>query len=284
MTFLDRPDAMVTQELTADGVLLVTLNRTARANSWCEEMELDYYAAFDRAVIDPAVRSVLLSGNGRHFCPGMDSDLLREITAQGRVYMSGRRPQTFLRTVPKPVVAAVSGACAGIGFVQAMMADIRFTSADARWCTAFGRIGLVAEDGVAWRLQRVCGDAVASDLLLSSRVVDGEEAARLGLAHTVPDGVTVFEHALAYATELTRCSPASMALIKGQLLLDADETAEQARLRARAYLARAKMGPDYPAAIAARDAGTQPAFAGLSAQHGYLPNGLPTWAWRLPTD
>src|ERR1700730_1986346 len=90
--------AFVLQELRSAGVLRVTINRPERANAWCEEIELGYYAAFDRAVADSDVRVVLLSSTGHHFCPGMDRDMLRQITAEGRVYMSNRRPQTFLRT------------------------------------------------------------------------------------------------------------------------------------------------------------------------------------------
>jgi len=259
------PGPMVAQRLDEAGVLLLTLNRPERANAWCEELELDYYAAIDRAAEDSWVRVVVLCGAGRHFCPGMDIELIRQITAGTRVYMSGRRPQTMLRDLPKPVIAAVGGACAGIGFVQALMADIRFTAPDARWSTAFGRIGLVAEDGVAWRLQRLCGDAVAADLLLSSRTVDGREAAALGLARLVGDEESVVERALAYARDMAACSPSSLALIKRQLTHDADATLGQSRQLAVELLAVAKSRPDYAEAVAARLERRPANFAGLSA-------------------
>jgi enoyl-CoA hydratase/carnithine racemase len=263
-------EPVVMQELTPDGVLIVTLNRPERRNAWTDDMELQFYAAIDRAVADEDVRSVLLTGAGDSFCPGMDLERLREITSGGRPFMSDRRPQTLLRLVPKAVIAAVSGPCAGIGFVQALMADVRFTALDARWSAAFSCIGLVAEDGVCWRLQRVCGDSVAADLLLSSRVVSGEEAATFGLANRAVERADVLPVALAYATELARRSPASISMIKQQLLLDADETAEMSRRRAVDLLARAKQLPDYTEGVRALSEKTAPRFAGLSPEHGYL--------------
>jgi enoyl-CoA hydratase/carnithine racemase len=260
----------VLQTLLPGGVLLITLNRPERHNAWIEEMELLYYAAFDRAVSDPAVRAVVLTGEGQTFCPGMDVNRLREITAEGRSYMTDRRRQTFLRTVPKPVVAAVDGACAGIGFVQALMADIRFTTPRAVWSAAFSRIGLVAEDAVCWRLQRLCGDGVAADLLLSSRRVSGAEAAAIGLANRVLPPEELLPAALDYAADLAMRSPHSMALIKSQLLLDADDTAEQSRRRATELLAQAKAHPDYAEGVRALTNRTPPDFLPLEADHGYL--------------
>jgi enoyl-CoA hydratase/carnithine racemase len=269
-------EPLVTEDLLGNGVLLITLNRPERFNAWIEEMELQYYAAFDRAVTNEAVRAIVLTGAGRSFCPGMDIKRLAEITDQGPPYMSGRRPQTFLRFVPKPVVAAVNGACAGIGFVQAVMADVRFTAPAATWSVAFSRIGLVAEDGVAWRLQRLCGHGVAADLLLSSRRVAGTEAAALGLANRVVEPDSLISTAVDYAAELAIRSPMSLALIKRQLLMDADDTAEASRQRAVELLALAKMHPDYAEGVRALFSKTIPAFSGLPADHGYL-GAAPTW-------
>ena len=85
--------------------------------------------------------------------------------------------------VPKPIVCAINGSCAGLGLVTALVCDIRFAADDAKITTAFARRGLPAEEAVSWMLPRIVGHAVALDLLLSGRIVLGAEAAALGLVH-----------------------------------------------------------------------------------------------------
>src|SRR5271155_334046 len=96
-----------------------------------------------------------------------------------------RRPQTYPLSIPKPILAAVNGACAGIGLVQALMCDMRFAAAGAKLTTAFARRGLVAEHGIAWMLPRLVGPARALDLLLSGRVLLAAEAYELGMVNRV---------------------------------------------------------------------------------------------------
>src|SRR5919199_3313138 len=121
-----------------------------------------------------------------------------------------RTPQTFPLTVPKPIVAAINGPCAGIGLVQALMCDIRFAAEGAKITTAFSRRGLVAEHGIAWILPRLVGPARALDLLLSGRVVLGEEAAQLGLVNRAMPADRVLDEALGYAHDLAaHCAPSS---------------------------------------------------------------------------
>jgi enoyl-CoA hydratase/carnithine racemase len=99
---------------------------------------------------------------------------------------AGGRPQHHTAlAVPKPVIAAVNGACAGIGMVQALMCDIRFAAAGAKFTTAFSRRGLIAEYGMSWVLPRLIGTSRAMDLLFSGRVILAEEAAAMGLVSEV---------------------------------------------------------------------------------------------------
>ena len=98
---------------------------------------------------------------------------------------AGGRPQYHTTLIPKPVIAAVNGACAGIGMVQALMCDIRFAAAGAKFTTAFARRGLIAEYGMSWVLPRLVGTARALDLLFSGRVFLAEEAAQMGLVNEV---------------------------------------------------------------------------------------------------
>ena len=137
-----------------------------------------------------------------------------------------RIAQSYPLTVPKPIIAAINGPCAGIGLVQALMCDLRFVAEDAKLTTAFARRGLVAEHGISWILPRLLGPARALDLLLSGRVILGEEAVAMGLANRSMATAEVLEQALAYAHELAvQCSPASMATMKRQVYADLERAA-----------------------------------------------------------
>jgi enoyl-CoA hydratase/carnithine racemase len=201
------------------GVALLTLNRPARNNAWTYDMERDYFAAIDRADVDNTVRVVVVTGAGKAFCPGLDMDVLRATAESGVITTAERRPQTYAMKLRKPLVAAINGACAGIGLVQALVADLRFASTRARITTAYARRGLVAEYNTAWLLPRILGYERALDLLLSGRVVDGTEAHAMGLVSRLCEPDAVLDSALAWARDTAaNCSPMSMVAMKRQVV------------------------------------------------------------------
>jgi enoyl-CoA hydratase/carnithine racemase len=153
---------------------------------------------------------------------------------------------THALAIPKPVIAAINGPCAGIGLVHAVMCDLRIAAAGAKFTTAFSRRGLVAEHGLSWMLPRLVGPARALDLLLSGRVFLGTEAAELGLVNrAVEDGATVDE-ALTYARMLaTECSPTSMALMKQQVYGDYNRTLPESVEEANRLMAESFSRPDF---------------------------------------
>ncbi len=200
-------------------VLTLRLNRPYRLNAWTQEMEDRYFGLLEEAEADAAVRAIVLTGTGRGFCAGADMDDLGRLAAQTGRYEDGSRPKTFPLTVRKPLIGAINGACAGLGFVQALYCDVRFVSSEAKLTTAFARRGLVAEHGISWLLPRLVGPARALDLLLSARVIRGDEAVALGLAARAVEPDQVLETAQAYAADLAaHCSPRSMAAMKRQVL------------------------------------------------------------------
>lgn len=204
-------------------IALLSLNRPDRLNAWNGALELRYFDLLDQCAADPAVRAIVVTGVGRGFCAGADMDVLQGIGGENADGMrrAARRPQWHTTTIPKPVIAAINGACAGIGLVQALMCDVRFAASGAKFTTAFVRRGLVAEHGVSWILPRLVGPARALDLLLSGRTFLAEEAGAVGLVNEVVSGEQLLEHALAYAHELaTFSSPASMAVMKKQVWSD----------------------------------------------------------------
>jgi enoyl-CoA hydratase/carnithine racemase len=256
---------VILSELTDDGVLVLTLNRPERHNAWTLEMELLYNESFDRAGSDPGVRAVVLTGAGRSFCPGMDMSVLDAASSGAKPYPTDRLPpRTRPLGCPKPVIAAVNGNCAGIGFNQALMCDVRFAVPGAKFAAAFSRRGLVAEDGVAWVLPRVVGYGRASDLLLSSRPVTGTEALDMGLVNRLVEPDELLAAALEYAGELARqCSPYAMSLIKRQLQDDQARGFPEGNQAARALLAEARKAPDYREGVRSFIERRPPQFTGL---------------------
>jgi enoyl-CoA hydratase/carnithine racemase len=202
---------------TEGAVAKITLNRPDRLNAWTAEMEVRYFDLLERAKDDPAVRVIVVTGAGRGFCAGADMEALQSI-GRGEAARGSAHPQTFPLTIPKPIVAAINGACAGIGLVQAVMCDLRFAAAGAKFTTAFARRGLVAEHGISWILPRLVGHSRALDLLLSARVVLAEEAQEIGLVNRVFPAESLLESTMSYARDVAEnCSPASLAAIKRQV-------------------------------------------------------------------
>lgn len=168
-------------------------------------------------------------------------------------------------TIRKPLVAAVNGAAAGLGFVEALYCDVRFASPDAVFITAFARRGLVAEYGLSWLLPRLVGHGRASDLLLSGRRVDGEEAARIGLVDHLAPADELVERAVAYAADLAAsCSPWSMAMIKEQLALDAERSFTESVDEADSLMRASFRGADIAEGVASFTERRPPVFAPLS--------------------
>jgi enoyl-CoA hydratase/carnithine racemase len=212
----------VLRELDADGLLTLTLNRPERHNAWNLEMEATLHDLLENASAHPEVRVVLLTGAGRSFCPGLDSQDLNRASQPGQsIDHPARRPVVLPALVAKPVICAINGACAGLGLITALASDVRFAADEAKITTAFARRGLPAEQGIAWLLPRIVGHAVALELLLSSRVIPGSEAAQLGLVHRSVPGEELLPAARAYARDIAvNCSPIAMATAKRQVYQD----------------------------------------------------------------
>jgi enoyl-CoA hydratase/carnithine racemase len=212
-----------------DGVATLTLNNPDHHNGWSVDMEHRYFALLDRAASEAAVRAIVLTGAGRTFCPGLDTSVLAKAASGAGLQLAGRRSQHYALTIPKPMIAAINGACAGVGLVQALTCDVRFIAKGARLSTAYARRGLPAEYGMSWLLPRLIGTERALDLLLSARTIEAEEAVALGLATRLCERDDVVTAATAYACDLARlCSPRSMAAIRRQVWGDLSRTYTEA--------------------------------------------------------
>ncbi len=205
-------------------IALLTLNRPERLNAWTGELGERYFDLLDECAADPSVRIIVVTGAGRGFSAGADMDDLQGIGSAATGGASPARPSRpvyHATTLPKIVIAAINGACAGLGFVHALMCDMRFAAAGAKFTSAFSRRGLIAEWGSSWVLPRLVGPARAMDVLVSGRVFLAEEAAELGVVNRVVDPEHLLDETLDYAADLaTNVSPASMAVIKRQVWQD----------------------------------------------------------------
>lgn len=206
----------------SDQIATITLNRPERLNAWNGDIGHLYWTYLDQAVADAAVKVIIVTGAGRGFCSGADMDVLQGIGSRaGEFEDRGPRRdehQTYTLGVPKPVIAVINGSCAGLGLVQASMADVRFAAAGAKFTTAFSRRGLIAEHGLGFVLPKLVGPSKALDLLLSARVFLAEEALELGFVNWVYPAEELMAKARAYAADLaTNVSPTSMAVIKQQV-------------------------------------------------------------------
>lgn len=229
-------------ELDGAGVLTLTLNRPERNNAWNLELEFALHDLLEQASESEEVRAVVITGAGRSFCPGLDSQDLDQVSRPGqRMDQRGRRPMTITALVPKPVVCAINGACAGLGLITALMSDVRFAAPEAKLTTAFVRRGLPAEEGVSWILPRIVGHAVALDLLLSSRVVLGSEAVDIGMVHRCVPADQLLDTAQDYARDIAlHCSPLAVATAKAQVYRDWQRDLSQSRTDSRNLVGQLK--------------------------------------------
>jgi enoyl-CoA hydratase/carnithine racemase len=218
-----------------DRIATVTFNRPDRLNAFNAEMAAGLRQTMEKAARDDGVRVIILTGAGRGFCAGADMERLSGTVGSGGANLAREAPPpalevggsrradfqqrySYFPSIPKPVIAAVNGPAAGLGFIFACYCDIRFAGSEAIFTTAFSRRGLIAEYGLAWLLPRLVGPAHAADLLYSARRVAAEEAARIGLVNRTVPQATLMDEVRAYAGELASAvSPRSMGVMKRQL-------------------------------------------------------------------
>jgi enoyl-CoA hydratase/carnithine racemase len=247
------PDDDLVLYSVADHIATVTLHCPEARNGWSIPMEHRYFAALDTAEADPDVRVIVVTGHGASFCPGLDIARLAGVARDGLV-REGRRHPHYALQIRKPMIAAINGAVAGVGLVQALVCDMRFAARGARISTSFARRGLSAEYGMSWILPRLVGATRAADLLLSGRVFTPAETEPWGLWNGVePDGETTLARAMSYAEHLANgVGPTALATTKQQLYRDLlHDSPAEAIHDAQRLLAEAMGTAEYREGVAA---------------------------------
>jgi len=207
----------------ANRVAVVTLNRPERLNAWTAKMESQLREALLDSEHDSNVGAIVITGAGKAYCAGADMGLLNRVadgtTSASQAVMgegtgtSETRPDfrqrvSWVAGLRKPVVGAINGACVGMGFTTALYHDMRIASERARMGLIFVRRGLAIEHGASWLLPRIVGLSNALDLALTGRMIDADEALRIGLVNRVVPHDRLMPTALEIAGEMaTSCSP-----------------------------------------------------------------------------
>ena len=189
----------MTQELlehVSDGVAVLTMNRPDRLNAMSRPMLSAMLEALPRLAETADVGAVVLTGAGRAFCAGGDVKAMAEgreaegVTLEERAQALRARMEVsrWLHEMPKPTIAMVRGAAAGAGLSLAMACDMRIASDNARFATAFARVGYSGDFGGSWFLTQLVGSAKARELYFTAEILDAQKALALGLANrVVPD-------------------------------------------------------------------------------------------------
>jgi len=231
-----------------DGVGLIQLNRPDKMNAIGALTRRQLGEAIKQAERDEAVRVVVLTGSGRAFCSGADVTEMvagagmRTPEDVGNVLRNEYMPMlTRLRTMPKPVIAAMNGPAVGIGASYALACDIRIATPDAYLMEAFVNIGLAPDGGVSWLLPRLVGTGVAYEMFFTGKPLSAADAHRLGVINRIVPAEKLEAEVRELAAQLAAQPKQAMAAAK-RAVNHALESSYEEALEFESYLQEAQAG------------------------------------------
>ncbi len=206
-------------ERPADGVVRLTLDNPDMRNAMSDEMTASWVRAIDDIAADRTVRVVVVTGEGSAFCSGGNTGWISSEPDASVDYLRNRmvpfyRAWLSIRKLEVPTIAAVNGHAIGAGLCLALACDIRYAAQGAKLGVPFVKLGMHAGMAGTYLLPNVVGAAHARDLLLTGRVVESEEALRIGLVSRVIDRSTFADEVLAIATDVAGTAPIATRLTK----------------------------------------------------------------------
>jgi len=251
-------------EVSRDGaVQTITLNRPDVLNAFNAAVHAGFAAALKEAR-DPGVRAVVVTGAGRGFCVGQDLTEFREAPGDiGDRLRSGYHPTILgLRSLEKPVLAAVNGPAAGAGLSLACACDVRLAAETASFVPAFIGIGLVPDSGATWFVERLLGPARAFEWLASNRKLSAADAHEWGLVSEVVDAGALAERAAALAREWAERPTVGVGMTKRLLEGAAGRTLDEQLEREAQLQSAATKTDDFREGVAAFLEKRPPRFSG----------------------
>jgi 2-(1,2-epoxy-1,2-dihydrophenyl)acetyl-CoA isomerase len=246
----------------------VVLNRPDALNAWTPEMGQELLDVLRDAGADPDVRAVLISGTGRAFCAGADVKRARDLTPEGDPDLHSRLEQIYnpiiltVRAIPKPVVAAVNGAAAGLGFSLAMACDLVVAAESATFLLAFVHIAVMPDGGVLPHLVARTGPARANQLAMLGEKLPARTALDWGLVNEVVADATLTDAALALATRLAAAPTVALASMKERVNASLGIDLAHALEQEAAVQQRHATTADYAEGVAAFKEKRPPKFIG----------------------
>jgi enoyl-CoA hydratase len=206
-------------ERPSEGVVLLTLDNPDMRNAMSDEMTSSWVAAIDALVGDPSVRVVVVTGEGSAFCSGGNTSWIASEPDATVDQLRSRmlpfyRAWLSIRRLEVPTIAAVNGHAIGAGLCLALACDIRYAADGAKLGVPFNKLGMHAGMAGTYLLPDVIGPAHARDLLLTGRVVEADEALRLGLVSRVIEPGRFLDEVLATASDVAATAPIAAKLTK----------------------------------------------------------------------
>jgi len=264
-----------------DSVAVITMNRPETLNALTDRTQAEIRHALDQSERNEDVIGNVLTGAGRGFCSGVDMNALGAMSEAGRrlgdsyaeLAADPGNPDSdpnfeigaaYFLGLRKPLIAAINGACAGLGFSYAVFCDMRFADKTARFVTSFSQRGLIAEHGTSWMLPRLIGPANALDILWTGRRFDGEEGARLGLVNRVCEPGECVNDAVEYLREIGRtAAPNSLMMMKRQIYRHLNAELRPAMLESNDWMDESLARGDFKEGVASFVERRAPNFARL---------------------
>jgi enoyl-CoA hydratase/carnithine racemase len=199
-----------------DGISIITFNRPDRLNAINFQFVEDLQDYLNKVESNLSIRVVILTGEGRAFCSGLD-------IKDSQIILKKRIPEDLHRRIPQPVIAAIKGSAYGGGLTFALASDIRIAGESAEFCNAFINVGLSGADcGSSYWLPRLIGFSRAAEFMYTGRVIDAQEADKIGLVSKVVPDDQILKEALKVAKVILTKSPIGLRFTKDALNMNMD--------------------------------------------------------------
>lgn len=256
----------------SDKIAHIRLNRSEKANSLHMPMWEGFVELMAWADATPEVRVVVLSGEGKHFCAGIDLEMFGGLGLQGEDV--GRQAESLRQLIlklqdsfnafercRKPVITAIHGACVGGGVDLITAADLRYATQDAKFSIKEVDLGMAADVGTLQRLPHLIGASVMRELAFTGRDFLADEALEIGLLNAVlPDKQAMLDQVMEVATQIAAKSPTAIRAIKDNILFARDHSVPEALNYIATWNASQLMSGDLKEAVMAKFEKREPKF------------------------